>query len=242
MISRNVNYRKTDKTSIFNFRDPKLYKQRANKKEGPDVLKRIKKEKPIFPLVTHDIMCSYNLFTKLDLKVKFIEIYRNPFELVYSWYKRGHGRRMGKDPTHFTILLNNNNGKYPWYLNKLPKKWNSLNEIEKCSHFVIQLTNESITNQKKIKSKNKLFTSSYERITENTFNELMKISKFLKTSLSKETSNIIKKSNCPNLSIRKKINNKKKFLRNNIRKDLYLSLENLEKKYYKNIYGFRKDA
>ncbi len=149
---------------------------------------------------------------------------------------------MGKDPTHFTILLNNNNGKYPWYLNKLPKKWNSLNEIEKCSHFVIQLTNESIANQKKIKSKNKLFTSSYERITENTFNELMKISKFLKTSLSKETSNIIKKSNCPNLSIRKKINNKKNFLRNNIRKDLYLSLENLEKKYYKNIYGFRKDA
>ena len=50
-------------------------------------LKRIKKEKPIFPLVTHDIMCNYNLFTKLDLKVKFIEIYRNPFELVYSGTK-----------------------------------------------------------------------------------------------------------------------------------------------------------
>lgn len=243
MISRNVNFRKTDKTSIFNFRDPKLYKQRVNKKEGSDVLKRIKKEKPIFPLVTHDIMCNYNLFTKLDLKVKFIEIYRNPFELVYSWYKRGHGRRMGKDPTHFTILLSNNNKKkYPWYLNKLPKKWNNLNEIEKCSHFVIQLTNESVTNQKRIKNKNKIFTSSYERITENTFNELIKISKFLKTNLSKETSNIIKKSHCPNLSIRKKINNKKKFIKNNIRKDLYLSLENLEKKYYKNIYSFRKDA
>ena len=122
MIARNVNYRRSDKTSIFKFRDPNLYTQRINKQEGSEVLKRIKKEKPIFPIVTHDIMCSYNLFSKLNFKLKFIEIYRNPFELVYSWYKRGHGKRMGKDPIHFTILLKNKNKKFPWYLSNLPKK------------------------------------------------------------------------------------------------------------------------
>ena len=49
MISRNVNFRKTDKTSIFNFRDPKLYKQRVNKKEGSDVFEKNKKRKTNFP-------------------------------------------------------------------------------------------------------------------------------------------------------------------------------------------------
>ena len=241
MISRNVNFRRSDKTSIFKFRDPNLYKQRINKKEGSDVIKRIKKEKPIFPLVTHDIMCSYNLFSKLNFNVKFIEIYRNPFELVYSWYKRGHSKRMGKDPIHFTILLKNKKKKYPWYLSSLPKKWKNLNEIEKCSYFVIQLINESITNQSKIVNKSKILTTSYEKITEDTFNELNKISKFLKTSLSKKTKNIIKKSNCPNFAIKKQILKKKLFIKKNISEDFYINLEKLEMSYNKNIYGFRKN-
>ena len=53
MIARNVNYRRSDKTSIFKFRDPNLYTQRINKQEGSEVLKKELKKKNQFFLLLH---------------------------------------------------------------------------------------------------------------------------------------------------------------------------------------------
>ena len=40
MIARNVNYRRSDKTSIFIYIYPNLYTQRINKQEGSEVFKK----------------------------------------------------------------------------------------------------------------------------------------------------------------------------------------------------------
>ena len=69
MISRNVNFRATDRTGIPNYFDPKVYKKRLKMKEGDLVLERIKKRKLILPFITHDIMVNYSIFSKLKLLI-----------------------------------------------------------------------------------------------------------------------------------------------------------------------------
>ena len=70
MISREVNFRPGDITSIKNFYKPTLYKKRLTKPEGDIVLKKIKLLNPILPFITHDIMMNYDIFQKLNIKVK----------------------------------------------------------------------------------------------------------------------------------------------------------------------------
>ena len=59
------------------FYNPNIYKNRLNKPDGDIVLKNIKRIDPILPFVTHDIMSYYDAFKKLNLKIKFVEIYKS---------------------------------------------------------------------------------------------------------------------------------------------------------------------
>ena len=60
-------------------------------------------------------MTNYSVFKKLNIKVKFIYIYRSPVELVYSWIKRGLDTRWGKDPRLFTLIIKKKNKNYHSY-------------------------------------------------------------------------------------------------------------------------------
>ena len=67
---------------------PNLYKKRLKTEEGEKIMPKIMADKTFLPFVTHDIMCNYDEFLKLDLDIKIIEIFRNPIDLVYSWKQR----------------------------------------------------------------------------------------------------------------------------------------------------------
>lgn len=240
MLSRHVNFRSSDRTGIQNYFNPNLYKKRLKMTEGDQVLKRIKSLKQILPFVTHDIMVNYNAFDKLNIKVKFISVYRSPIELVYSWIKRNIVTRWGKDTRIFTLLINTEDTPCPTYLRNLPKIWKKLNKYERCVYYVILLITKSIKEQRKIKNKKDCFVTTYDRIVEDTFGELKKISKFLKTDFSKKTHLFIRREKCPNKYLKKKINSKIDFIKKNVDKKIYERLFTLEKKYKKDLYGLNK--
>jgi len=240
MLSRHVNFRPSDRTSIQNYFNPRLYKKRLKMKEGDQVVKKIKTEKQILPFVTHDIMSNYNIFSKLKIKIKFISVYRSPVELVYSWIKRGLGTRLGTDPRIFTLVINKGNKSSPWYLNNLQKVWKKLNRYERCVYYVILLTNKSVKEQKRIKHKKISFITSYDHITENTIDELKKISKFLKTKFSDKTYLFIKKERQSYKYLKKEVKLKLDFIKKKIDKKIFDDLISLEKKYNKDLYGLKR--
>ena len=240
MLSRNVNFRSSDRTGIQNYFNPNLYKKRLKMREGDQVVKRIKSLKQILPFVTHDIMSNYKVFDKLNIKVKFISIYRSPIELAYSWIKRGLGTRWGEDPRIFTLLINKGNKSCPWYLHNFQKAWKKLNKYERCVYYVILLTTRSIDEQKKIKNKKDCFVTTYDRIIGDTFGELKKISKFLKTSFSKKTHLFIQREKRSYKYLKKEINPKMNFIKRNVDKKTFERLFALEKKYKEDLYGLNK--
>lgn len=237
MISRNVNFRATDRTGIPNYFNPKIYKKRLKMKEGDIVLERIKKSKPILPFITHDIMVNYSIFSKLKLNVKFIQIFRNPIDLAYSWYKRGLGNRFGNDPRIFTLLLKKNKKPYPWYLYNFSKKFIHMNNVERSIYYVILLTKKSIKEYRKIDNKKKIYLTTYEKIVENTNKEILSLSKYLNTSFSKKTFNFIRKERLPKRIKEGERASKLRFIKNKVSPKIFKELVSFSKKYNKNLYG-----
>ena len=239
-LSRNVNFRKNDRTGIENYKNPKLYKKRLKTKEGKKIMPKIMVEKPFLPFVTHDIMCNYDEFLKLDLDIKIIEIFRNPIDLVYSWKQRKLSSRFGKDKRIFTLLIEKNKKPYSQHLYNLPKNWEKLNEIEKCIMYVKILTERSVNQLKKNYNKKYIYLTDYETIISNTKKELIKISKFLNTSLSKKSLKFIKKEKCPkiiNYKLRKK---KLNYINKGVSNKYQKMLIEMEKNYLNDIYGLKK--
>ncbi len=237
MISRNVNFRATDRTGIPNYFNSKVYKKRLKMKEGNIVLERIKKRKIILPFITHDIMVNYSVFLKLKLNVKCIQILRNPIDLAFSWYKRGLGNRFGNDPRVFTLLLKKQKKPYPWYLYNFSKNFIKMNNCERSIFYVILLTRKSIKEYKKINNKKKIYLTTYEKMVEETNKEIKNISKYLNTNFSEKTLSFIKKEKLP-----KKLNNtdrvnKLKFLKSRVNPKIFKELVAFSKKYNKNLYG-----
>ena len=240
-ISRNVNFRKNDRTGVPNSKNPAIYKKRLSEPDGDNIIKKIKLNNPILPFVTHDIACNFDQFKKLKLNIKIIEIFRNPIDLVYSWHKKKLSLRYGKDQRIFTLLIEKNRRPYSQHLFNLPKNWNSFNEIEKTIMYVKLLTDRSIIQLKKNDNKNFFYITNYETIVEDTNKEMKKISKFLGTTTSKYTKKFIKKDNCPKvIDLDLKIK-KKNYLDKRVSKKFSKLLENMEKNYLKDTYGLKKN-
>lgn len=238
-LSRNVNFRKNDRTGVANYQKPDLYKRRLIVKEGNKIMPKIINDKPFLPFITHDIMCNYDQFLKLKLDIKIIEIFRNPVDLVYSWSKRNLATRFGRDKRIFTLLIEKNNKPYSQHLYNLPDNWYKLNNIEKSILYVKILTERSVKQLKKNYNKN-IYLTDYETIVGNTESELKKITEFLNTSFSKKTHQFIKRENCPK-SIDYNLKSKKfRFINSKVSKKYSKILINMEKAYLKDIYGLKK--
>ena len=65
-IGREINFRKKDYTSIYNYRKPERYKNNLKINEGDNVIQILKKEKNIIPLMVHNGLLNTNLFDAFD--------------------------------------------------------------------------------------------------------------------------------------------------------------------------------
>ena len=236
-ISRNVNFRPNDRTGIKQSRNPKIYFERLKIDDGDKIVKIIKKEKPYIPIVTHDLSVNFDILKKLNLDFKIIEILRSPVEMVYSWYKRGLGKRFGNDQRIFTLLINKKKNIYPWYNALFVKEIKKQSECDICITLVLSLIKESIPKIKKMKN---IYLTSYDLITQDTENELFKISKFLKVKTNKNTQKFINRENCPVTFDKQKFENKLNLIRKKCSNKNFEELLILQKKYEKDTYKLKK--
>ena len=237
LLSRKLNFRSSDITSVVNFKNTKIYEKRLKVPEGDNIITKLKKSKSIFLYMTHDVMVNYHLIQKINLNCKIIEVYRNPFDVIFSWHERGWGTRFEKDPKSQTLCLTYNNRLFPWYAYAFPKKWLKMNSVEKCASNVLYLTNLAIKNHKKFKNDKKIITISYENFVRNTESEISRICKFLKTKKTKYTKKALIKENCPTKISEDEQIEKREFIRSKISKNLYKKIFNLTEKYEKNLYN-----
>ena len=129
-ISREINFKKTDYTSIFKSKNPKLYIKRLDEKEGDTVIKKLKSEKNTIPLMIHNGLITTNLFEAFK-EYKLIEMIRNPISQVFSWINKGYGDKFYSSYRASCLTIKYKNKIIPYYAYGWEQKYLNLNQYER---------------------------------------------------------------------------------------------------------------
>lgn len=200
MISRGINFRPTDSSSVFTNGGKLKYFKRLSQKEGESAIKRIKKEKPIFSNAPHEALGNCKLFfDAFGNKIKFIYILRNPIEIIFDWINRGFGKRIGQDPREFQLAFIYKNKPVPIFAKNFFKEYSKLNETDRNILMIDYLHRSNLKSYLKLRpkfKKNVKIILFDDLVTKS--NKVVKIlEKFLNTKRTVETSKILKQENCP---------------------------------------------
>jgi len=237
MLSRNANFRKGEQTSIYNHPEPEIYENRLNKPEGDGVISEIRSNERIIPIMTHDMMASMDSLIQLNLNFKMIEIYRHPIDLINSQFQRGWGKRFGNDPRAFTLTVSKMGALYPWYAIGFEDMWESFSELERVVWMTLTLLEKSVTNHKELTDKQNLLSIRFEDLVTTPNPVIAKITQFLRTQETKNTWEVLEKSNIPRMIDKGKRISTFKHINKSIRPDLRKSLEQTVNNYESNCYG-----
>lgn len=239
LLSRNVNFRYDDKTGVHNYKDPELYVKRLKRADGPEVVQELRTTDRIIPFMTHDIMVNLEFIDQLDIPYKMIELYRHPVDNIYSWWTRGWGERFQSDPQSFTLNIGYEDKILPWYCAGYEKEWLDLNPMERCVRTGIDLIERSVKQHKKAARPENILTLTFEDFIQNTQTNIDKITSFIGTASTLDTSKSLIKERCPRKLDDTERKNKTQKFKENIRKDLFDKLTSISVEYEKDLYGLR---
>jgi len=239
-LSRNLNFRYNDLTSIYNSKNPQEFHQNLNKNDGDKVLDEFLNDNTYFQFQTHDLLTHYSSFLDLNIDVHLIELFRHPIDTVHSWFIRGWGKRFDNiDPRSGTVLFKYKNITIPHYVKGKEETYLKLNEMEKCVFMHNRLLKKSINEYKKLEysQKKKLLIVKYENLLINTEVELNKISLFLDLKISSHMPTVMKQARVPRQISLFDRDVKLDEIRSKVNKEIYQDLLTLSLDYEKNFYN-----
>lgn len=235
MMSRSVNFRFKDGTGVFQNPFPLRYFRRLFSKERGPVIEQIKKINPIFQDMTHDGLRNADiLFDAFEmLQFNIVYIARDPVEIIYDWYQRGFGTRIGTDPQEFQFSYEYKDsivplGAFGWeddYLSSKPMDRN-IGMIKQ--HFE---NNIKSYNELQSERKAKVLFVFFDEIVTNPMPISKKIAAFVGTEITSCTKKTFKHENCPRICIGENKLFKKQFIEQHATKKYIIMLEELIQKY-----------
>ena len=243
LLSRNLNFRYDDLTSIHNSTNYKAFFKNLSKQDGELVVDELINDNTIHQFQTHDILTQYKFFLDLKINVKIIELFRNPIDTIHSWYKRGWGNRFDKeDPRSFTSLFRYKGKTLPHYAIGCEEKYFSLNEMEKCVFLHNLLLEMSLHEYQKLSNKQKenILLIKFEDVISDPDIEIDRICSFLDSSKTEHTNTAFIKAKVPRDIVLEKREQKLSEIKRAVNQDLFDDLINLENQYNNNLYKILK--
>lgn len=235
MMSRSVNFRFKDGTGVFRNPFPLRYLRRLFIKERGPVIEQIKKINPIFQDQTHDGMRNANILFDAFEKTQFHIIYiaRDPVEIIYDWYKRGFGTRIGTDPQELQFSYEYKENIVPLYAYGWEEEYLSSNPMDRNIGMVKQHFENNIKsyNELPLERKAKVLFVFFDELITDPMKISKKIAAFIGTEITSCTKKTCNRENCPRIIIEKDILHKKQFIEQHATKKYLIMLEELIQKY-----------
>ena len=200
MIGRNMNFRLSDWTSVWNTSKPIKYIARLNKAEGDDAYECIKKTGQIFSLIVHDGLYHARIYFKAFPHLKMIHIDRHPVDIIYSWFfKKGYGANFWDNPRNDTLTIEWNKNHFPYYAHGWEEEYASLTEIDRIIRIinVIQSSGKDAYDSIAGKKKENIMFVKFDEIVQKPLPILSKIYNFIGTKKTKYTPIIMDKEKVP---------------------------------------------
>jgi hypothetical protein len=200
MISRNINFRFSDRTAVFNGVNTIEYFKRLFKNDGNNVLHRIKKERPIFQMQTHDILQKSDLFfDAFGDSLRIVEMVRHPLDLITSMYLKGYGSDIGINPLTWELSIKTKEHNVPYYAFGWVEEYIKSTPMDRVIKIVQHLTNQAKEkyNSFSPSKKTNIFFVVFEEFVTKPDKYINRLAKFVGTSKTKRTNKTIKKQKIP---------------------------------------------
>lgn len=201
MIARGSNFRRADKSGAGeNFLEDR-YRSRLLMPDGDIVVRRIRSEKPILPLMVHySFAQSKLLFDALGERLKlYIVTVRHPLWLFEAWHKARWDRREGKDPRHFRLCCNVGGKVVPWFAASWADEYHRLKPIDLSvkvtAHFIQTFRERQLSYPANFKRK--VYFVPFEKFSQAPLPYLDRITARLHTSKTAMTKIMMKKLHLP---------------------------------------------
>jgi len=207
MISREINFRPSDLSSVLKIRTMSKYLKRLFYKDGEVVAQRIKDENPIMLINTHQMLPAIDsLLKQFQGRVKVIEMERHPLYLLEHWvsYIDMHG----SSARDFTIWLEDSHSRaVPWFACEWVDEYWSLSKFDRAVLSIESLT-KNIDKKYNSISNSVLKAIPFEDFSLNTGCYVEELAAWIGTSTTKQTKNACTRQNLPRKNINAGLNKK----------------------------------
>lgn len=207
MISREVNFRPSDLSSVLKNWNMSKYIRRLFYKDGEAVAQRIKAESPIMMVTTHQLLSAMNsLLKQFQGRIKIIEVERHPLYLIEHWlsYIDMHG----SSARDFTVWIEDSQSRaVPWFASGWIEEYWSLSKFDKVVLSVDSLTKNMDEKYNSIPN-SVLRAVPFEDFSLNTDRYVEDLAAWLETSSTKQTKSACVKQNLPRQNINAGLNKK----------------------------------
>lgn len=136
-LSRNINMRFADTSSIWKSKSPLRYIIRLLRSESSWGSRIAIDQGKIIQNMTHDQLPIANVyFSAFGARLRFVEVCRHPIALIDSWLRRGWGYRFGLDRKSFTICFDYKGRDLPFYARGFTQEYLNLSPDQRAVRMI----------------------------------------------------------------------------------------------------------
>ena len=205
MMSRRVNFRYKDLSSVFSNVFFLKYFKRLFQEGDEAIPNKLKLEKPILNYAVHNLLSfSDPIFRALSNKLFFIEVVRHPlYMIIQNTINHNNSNKKNGLLRRFRVHIKGKKNQYPYQFYKKENLFNKLNSCERAIYDIDFFTNRTENFKKKlsVKNSNKILTIPFEQFVLNPNNTIKSILLSLNTTTSSKTKKLLAKHKIPRTKI-----------------------------------------
>lgn len=203
-ISRNLNIRFKDDSSIFKYPYPFKYLKRlySNNRETTDM--DIDSNKSILNIAIHDAITNANLlFDIFGYRSKIISVIRNPIDITCGIYKYNIFDRMFSSPSttyiHYKVVIDNKEYIIPYFAMKWKEDYVTMTAMERILKWYYESMKSDLNAYEKLSKerKKKILIIDFDKLVTNPIDVCSKIEKLIHSEPQKKLRRVLKKQDCP---------------------------------------------
>ena len=197
MIGRNLNTRFDDASSIYHHPDATRYLTRALADIDKEaILEAGARNGSIFQFILHESLANAPTYFAAFPELRWLHLERHPVDLAHSWFVRGWDHRFHSDPFSFCPIIQRPEGPSPWFLTDAVDDSAGADRIIDSIATIGSMAEAAygaLTDQQR----RQILVTSYERLVEDTAEELERIAGFLGIVARKQLAQIMAREECP---------------------------------------------
>jgi len=198
MMGRDTNFRYSDLSSVFQDSNPWRYFKRVFQKGDMEIPARIKSERPILNITTHDLLSrSEPIISGLGDIALLVEVVRHPLYMVKQ--QQLNMERLVDNARDIDVNIEYKGKQLPYFSYGWEEQFLQANSMERAIYCIEKKTIETNQKRKIWKERNQLsiLTIPFEKFVIDPWPFIKEIEKKLETKVGRRTNKIMKKQNVP---------------------------------------------